>query len=308
LVSGILGGLAGIVAVVIPSLLLTSSVDLVQYREIMLLFAIGCLILMEIQAYRVKIRFIAEPDQPMGLKDSVKEALRNKSFITLVACNFTMIFMSSVAGSGLNYFTEYALGVSGVGLVIPIIFILLGLISGAIALMRWVKTIGLKPAMIRGLLLSGIGLILIPFMPGWSIYIPLAFVGFGLIIPALSFNVFIGDLADEDELKTSNRREGMFFGVNALITKPAQSIAAAFIVYMLEFYQYVKPIEITPGIFESQVQSPYTIFGIKIMFGLIPGIALLIGAWIFSYYGLTKERSEQVKLELSKRNAEKRTF
>ena len=31
----------------------------------------------------------------------------------------------------------------------------------------------------------------------------------------------------------------------------------------------------------SQPQSDYTIFGMKIMYGLVPGLVVLFGVWIF---------------------------
>jgi Na+/melibiose symporter-like transporter len=43
-----------------------------------------------------------------------------------------------------------------------------------------------------------------------------------------------GQVADEDELRSGVRREGAFFGVNALLTKPAQSVALALSPFILE--------------------------------------------------------------------------
>ena len=37
---------------------------------------------------------------------------------------------------------------------------------------------------------------------------------------------YVSDSIDIDELNTENRREGMHFGINALVTKPAEQLAA----------------------------------------------------------------------------------
>lgn len=300
LVGAVFGALAAIGAILIPSFLLTSDINLPLFQSVMVVLAVVSLFFMEICAYRVQIRFMQEPENPMGLIDSVKEAVKNRSFMALVLSNFTMIFLSGVATGALFYFIEYVLQVEGFGLILPIIFILFGIGIGAFLLMRWMQTIGGRSAMLRGMSIAGIGLILLTFLPSPFIYIALAFVGFGLIMPLLLFNVLVGDLADEDELKTGNRREGMFFGFNALITKPAQSLAASFIVYMLAWFEYVKPVK-DGEIYISQPQSELTIWGMRLMYGLIPGLFVLFGVWIFSFYLLTGDRLAKVKQQLSEK-------
>jgi Na+/melibiose symporter-like transporter len=57
------------------------------------------------------------------------------------------------------------------------------------------------------------------------------------------FNMSVADLIDEDFI-TYRRREpmpSMFFGVNALITKPAQSLAPVMTIWALSQYGYVPP-------------------------------------------------------------------
>jgi GPH family glycoside/pentoside/hexuronide:cation symporter len=301
LVGAIFGAIAAIGAILIPSFLLTSDINLPLFQGVMVVLAVISLIFLEICAYKVQIRFIEEPNNPMGLIDSIKEAVKNRSFMALVLSNFTMIFLSGVATGALFYFIEYVLQVEGFGLVVPIIFILLGIAIGAVLLMQWMKTIGGRSAMLRGMTVAGIGLISLTFLPSPFIYVSLAFVGFGLIMPLLLFNVLVGDLADEDELKTGNRREGMFFGFNALITKPAQSLAASLIVYMLTWFQYVKPVK-AGDLYISQPQSEFTIWGMRLMYGLIPGLFVLFGVWIFSFYLLSGDRLMEVKRQLAEKN------
>ena len=45
-------------------------------------------------------------------------------------------------------------------------------------------------------------------------------------------------VSDEDEIVTGVRREASFFGVNALITKPAQSISLILITLMLRYTDF----------------------------------------------------------------------
>jgi GPH family glycoside/pentoside/hexuronide:cation symporter len=103
-------------------------------------------------------------------------------------------------------------------------------------------------------------------------------------------------VADEDELRSGARREGAFFGVNALITKPAQSIAIWITPFILEQTNFVTRATNLGEIFLDQ--PPEAIMGIKIFTGVIPGVACLLGALLLIWYPLRGERLERIKAEI----------
>ena len=92
------------------------------------------------------------------------------------------------------------------------------------------------------------------------------------------------------------RREGAFFGVNALLTKPAQSIALALLPTILEATAFVSR-EANQGRITLD-QPPSVLLGIKMVVGLIPGVALIVGALILRAYPLRGARLEQVQREV----------
>ena len=140
---------------------------------------------------------------------------------------------------------------------------------------------GLKPALSRSLIFVGIGLILIGILPGISALCGFFLFGFGLFGVVGLINTAYGAVADEDEVKNGNRREAAIFGIDALITKPAQSMAGIFIAFILIIFRYQEPIN---GV--QQSQSGFTIIGFRLAMGVIPGIIMLICALIFRIYPL----------------------
>jgi GPH family glycoside/pentoside/hexuronide:cation symporter len=107
-----------------------------------------------------------------------------------------------------------------------------------------------------------------------------AIIGFGFSGQTLLVYTLLADVIDEDELETGVRREGMFFGTNALITKPAQSVSAAIsgLVFYFTFYNQ----DLSPG----ETQPASAIFGIKLLIGLIPAIFIIIGLiflWLYPH-------------------------
>ena len=160
---------------------------------------------------------------------------------------------------------------------------------------------GLKSALLQSIIFLGSGLIIAGIMPGLFAGVGFYILGIGLFGALSLINTAFGEIADEDEVKTGTRREAAIFGVNAFITKPAQSIAGAFIAAMLVLFSFLKPIN---GI--QQSQSASTIFGIKLAIGIIPGIVILGSAFIFSKYPLYGEYLSEIKTKMYKMHEEKR--
>jgi GPH family glycoside/pentoside/hexuronide:cation symporter len=141
-------------------------------------------------------------------------------------------------------------------------------------------------------------------VPNVLIPVCLALAGFGLSGPQTLTNILFAEVADEDELRTGVRREGAFFGVNALITKPAQSLAIAIPPFILEAAHFVTREANNNVIFLNQPAA--AIFGIKVFIGLIPGIAMLLGALILFWFPLRGERLAKVQREVLELHARKK--
>jgi GPH family glycoside/pentoside/hexuronide:cation symporter len=153
------------------------------------------------------------------------------------------------------------------------------------------------------LVIAGIGLILIVVVPEPLILVCLVMAGFGLSGPQTLTNVLFAQVADEDELRSGVRREGAFFGVNALITKPAQSVALALIPFVLQATRFVTR-EANQGVIFLD-QPVEALFGIKVLIGLIPGVAMLIGAFLLRWFPLRGKYLEQVQQDVLALHARK---
>jgi len=94
-------------------------------------------------------------------------------------------------------------------------------------------------------------------------------IGFGYIGILIIIPVLMGDVIDHDELITGKRREAIYGGVNAVVTKPAISIASSLFLGIITYF----------GFIEHQPQTDNGVLGILIAFCLLPAI-LLIGCAI----------------------------
>jgi GPH family glycoside/pentoside/hexuronide:cation symporter len=175
-------------------------------------------------------------DKPIPLGQAIRYTFTSRSFLILVAENFMVILMQALVMGSLFYLADYVLQMNTI-LVLVCVFI--PLIAGVPLTSLIRRRFGVVGTQQLLLVIAGVALLLITVAPGPLILLCLALAGFGLAGPQTLSNVLFAQVADEDELRSGVRREGAFFGVNALLTKPAQSVALALIPFILETTHFV---------------------------------------------------------------------
>jgi len=239
-------------------------------------------------------------DKPLKLAPALKYTFTSKSFLILVAANFMSILMQSLIMGALFYLADYVLQMNAL---IPLACVFIPLIIGVPVTTLIRRRFGVVGAQQLLLAIAGVALVLIAVVPTPLILVCLALAGFGLSGPQTLSNVLFAQVADEDELRSGVRREGAFFGVNALLTKPAQSVALALSPFILELTDFVTREANQGQIFLDQPSA--AIFGIRSLVGLVPGIAMLLGAIILIWFPLRGDYLGQVQAEVLALHARK---
>jgi len=239
-------------------------------------------------------------DKPLGLLAALRYTFTSRSFLVLVSANFMSILMNSLILGAIFYLADYVMQMNTM---ILLAFLFIPLIIGVPLTTLIRSRLGVVQTQQLLLLIAGVGLVLIAVVPTSLIPACIALAGFGLSGPQTLTNVLFAQVADEDELRSGVRREGAFFGINALITKPAQSVALALSPFVLEATHFVTREANAGQIYLDQPAS--AIFGIKAVAGLIPGIAMLLGALILFLYPLRGEYLQKVQAAVLKLHAEK---
>jgi len=297
---GLLGMLLGFIIpdMVRPKGGATSILPLQISMVVVAIFSMACILL---TSFKVKERpEFTKVDKPIPLWPSLKFTFTSKSFLILVAQNFMSILMSSLVMGMIYYLADYVLKMNTM-IVLACLFIPLLIGVPVTNLIR--KKLGVSGAQQLLLAIAGVGLIAMTFVPQVLMFPCIALAGFGLSGPQTLTNVLFAQVADEDEIRSGVRREGAFFGVNALITKPAKSIALALIPWILEITNFVTRDANGGQIYLSQPAN--AIFGIKVLIGLIPGVAMLIGALILFWYPLKGKHLEEIKTKVLVMHANK---
>ena len=106
-----------------------------------------------------------------------------------------------------------------------------------------------------------------------------------------------GDVIDYDELKTGARREGIYAGVNSLITKPAISLANAAFLMIAKWFGYDTALA-------GGMQSALAKHGVLVAWMAIPALLLAISAVSMKFYPLFGKTWEDQKDSLAARHGQ----
>lgn len=160
---------------------------------------------------------------------------------------------------------------------------------------KYSKTTPMHIGLVVWIIVLFVALFLKEGQPNWLIYSVAVFSGVGSASALFVPWSILPDISDVDELISSKRREGLYSGMATLLRKIAQAAAIFIVGIILDLVNYVP----------NAQQLPSAIFGIKLMFSIIP-IILLSFALYFSYkYRLTKENHSIVIDEIDRRKNRK---
>ncbi len=249
----------------------------------------------------------AEEQEHISLGKAVKASASNIPFILVAMSNVVVLTgLATFGGIGLyvNIFYIFggdrAAGLALVGLG-GTVYAAVSYFSVAIAV--WLGTrIGKKKTAQIQLLVTLIGsasllLTLRPDMP----YLQLAstvIVGLGLQGVWMTFFTMVGDVCEEDELKTGLRREGMFSSIGGFSRKMAVAVAAIMTGTLLKWIGFDAELADTAGMPDDVLLLLKNSF-------VIGQVAVLgLGLLLISFYPITRERAMETQRLLKERRGE----
>ncbi|MDD9827175.1 MAG: glycoside-pentoside-hexuronide (GPH):cation symporter [Deltaproteobacteria bacterium] len=127
-----------------------------------------------------------------------------------------------------------------------------------------------RAAILAGALIGGVGYAAADMIP-WSM---------------------LGEVVDEDELRSGERREGIYFGLFTFLRKLGGSAAAALALLLLGLSGYEAG---------ADSQSEFTRQTIRVLTAVLPALFVLLAALAARRYGLSRARHAQIVREVAER-------
>jgi GPH family glycoside/pentoside/hexuronide:cation symporter len=248
----------------------------------------GAIVYLSTYYYREK--HFQQTEEQYPFFKSIKESFTNFSFIIFLVVSFTVIYVQTGLMQGVLYYFD-ELKVPSLPIFIAMAAgILLGVFLWVQCRERW----GVKKCLLVWLAIFSLGcFIMLAFGRGVTgaaisfLMIGIGFAGGMYLIPIMN-----GDVIDFDEKRTGLRREGMYAGINSLVTKPAISLAQAAFLTILGRYGYQQNLG-------KGLQSTIAQTGILAAWMVIPGVLLIISFAVLFWYPLAGKAWEETKQKLS---------
>ncbi len=256
-------------------------------------------------SYLIKERLYTQNEEAFGFVKSITETLKNKPFLIIEVAIFFMVIMSEMLFNGFIYLFDYVFLFSEISIFFFIPALIILIVLGVWANSK-VGTWGLKKVMILGGLIAMIGYIMTFFVGmAFNSKVPfelgsfgIAFIGLGLLMFMLNQSPLMGEAIDNDEILTGKRRETTYSGVNALITKPAVSIAHSLLLGIIALFGYKQDVAVS-------AQPPTVATGVLIALTIVPIICIFIASAALYFNPLEGEDWQAKKRHLQEVHKQK---
>ena len=261
-----------------------------------IIYGVICAVVLIVSAAGLKEREKIQKTKPkINILACVKATFTNKPFLILCGSYLSINISFALIKTLMAYFLEYQLDMAGeVSLVMGLM-----LICVTISLPFWRKLstkLDKGPCYAIGTAIGALAVgitFLLPHERTVLIYpiAVLAGIGFGAqwIFPW----AMVADVADYDRVKTGEFRSGMYYGVWGLSTKISEALAIAGVGWVLTGFGYEA----------NMAQTARSLLGIRLFFGPIPAIAILITLPLLFLYPLTRKKHTEIQRELEKMDA-----
>ncbi len=284
--SGLIGMINLVLGLVIPVVLLTGQEGTHPlFAPVIITIGLGSSLLLFITSFGIKENLFAQLQEHEGFIVGLKLTLKNKPFWLLMIPAFLLGIIYPIILTGLLYYIDYI--ISGQSPIYMLLALIIGIILGMIINMKKIAKWQPKKTMIMDAYLITAGLVLL-FIIGYNSMlaaISFLFIGIGYAGMSIANFALMGDAIDNDELITGKRREAIYGGVNAIVTKPAISIANALFLAIIIGFGFKAPI-IVDGVDVKQAQDVIALTGILIAFCIVPAILLVLSALTLRWYPL----------------------
>jgi len=298
-----------IIASVIPPFLIGKLDEPANFSNysfaaiIMMIVTFGGIIFLVLFGIKEKKEFSKDYETAPSFLNSLKMSIKNRSFRYFIVANLAYWYVIGMLPMIVPLYGSYVLHIPEeesmlLGLLLGSTFI-----SAAIFMILW-RFIALKIGMKKGYMLS-FAVFIVTLFPLILInsmeiaFIIFFLVGIGLSGALLFGDIVLGAIIDQDELLTKTRREGGYYGINALITKLSTILVILTINLVFRTTGW-KVFSVDPtGIIGVEV-------GLKMLVFLFPAIALGIGILAIFKFPINQEKYEQIKVDIEALHNEKR--
>jgi GPH family glycoside/pentoside/hexuronide:cation symporter len=227
---------------------------------------------------------------------ALKATFLNRSFLTIVSAQMMRNFSTAVVTSGLAFYIKYSLGLDPIDttIVLGTIFIV-----AAVMLYPWKKLLAhrFEPRTNLFIAYALMGVSTIPLFFAQTLFaVILIAVVMGISLAGLLLMGYVtpADVIDEDEIKTGQRREGMYLGMSGMIITLAYAFSSIVFGWISNAYGYDPLLPVQPA---------SVAHGFRVFVSIPPTIGSLLAILSLVFYPLHGNRLQEIKKILKEKSS-----
>jgi GPH family glycoside/pentoside/hexuronide:cation symporter len=220
---------------------------------------------------------------------------KNKPFVILMLAFILSSFSFTVLTTLVAYFITYQLNMANqISYVLLVMLVMIGLFQVPARMVS--DRINKGPTYALGLFIASLAVMtgfFLPHQPTPLIYVIAAVAGIGFSTQWVCPWSMLPDVVEYDEKMTGERREGLYYGLWAFLTKFTSALGWAVCGWALSLFGYVPNVE----------QTARSLFGIRLFFSIVPAVVILISLPLLIWYPITRRSHAALVKELAERKA-----
>ncbi|MBC6473526.1 MAG: MFS transporter [Hormoscilla sp. GM102CHS1] len=249
---------------------------------------------------RLRVEDPEDSEASLSLPEQLRVAFSNRPFLFVIGIYLCSWLAVQVIGSVMKYFVVDLMGLE------PQFFPQVALtVQGTAFLMLFVWTrvsdrFGKKTVYYMGTALWLIAQIILLYLQPDQVglmYLLAVIAGCGVAVAYLVPWSMLPDVIDLDELRTGQRREGVFYAFMVLLQKLGLAIGLFLVGQALDWSGYIENVAGEP----IPVQPDSTLLAIRLSVAVLPAICLLGGIVLAYFYPITREVHADILLQLRER-------
>jgi len=237
-----------------------------------------------------------EPSKIPPVK-AIFTSFKNKPFNILMVAFILSSFSFTVLTALVPYFITYQLNMGEqVSFVLLVMLLMIGIFIIPVKMIA--DRINKGPAYALGLFIASVAVMtsfFLPHEPTPLIYLVAAVAGMGFSAQWVCPWSMLPDVVEYDEKLTGERREGIYYGLWAFLTKFTGALGIAVSGWALGLFGYVPNVE----------QTTQALFGIRLFFSIVPAVVILVSLPFLIWYPITRKNHAELVKELAERAAVK---
>lgn len=241
------------------------------------------------------------PPRPFNLLQAIATPFQVRTFLFVLAMYVTAFTAFDATQSIVVYFVKNYLGRGS-----EISFVLGGMLIAQVVSLPFYQWYSRRTSKPRSYMLAAavfvavmfFSFLLTPNSPDPMLYIFAVLIGLGSGGVVVMVYAIFPDIPDVDELRSGERREGIFSAMTTFTRKISSALAVFVVAQVLQLAGYIPPLEQAGKLIE-QPQTASFLLSLRLVFTLLPVALIAFGIFFASRFPLTVEFYERMEKVLA---------